>query len=162
MQTMAGGGDAEGWILQTESGVLPLELTAGAPPRDATCVTIQVPDDFGQPSDPAEIFDRAGYTTIHVGKFMNQYNRFAEPDSTVRAIRLPDRFYLARRQQDGVTTDDLLARTVFYKVGHHASHNATLVALFETAFYQWMPEAAIRAKALPQRRSPVSLSASTR
>jgi len=31
----------------------------------------------------------------------------------------------------GVTTDDLLARTVFYKVGHHASHNATLVAAFE-------------------------------
>ena len=25
-------------------------------------------------------------------------------------------------------TDDLLARTAFYKVGHHASHNATLVA----------------------------------
>ena len=33
--------------------------------------------------------------------------------------------------QPGVTTDDLLARTVFYKVGHHASHNATLVAAFE-------------------------------
>ena len=31
----------------------------------------------------------------------------------------------------GVSTDDLLARTVFYKVGHHASHNATLVAAFE-------------------------------
>jgi hypothetical protein len=30
-----------------------------------------------------------------------------------------------------VSTDDLLARTVFYKVGHHASHNATLVATFE-------------------------------
>lgn len=30
-----------------------------------------------------------------------------------------------------VTTDDLLARTVFYKVGHHASHNATLVDVFE-------------------------------
>jgi hypothetical protein len=30
-----------------------------------------------------------------------------------------------------VRTDDLLARTVFYKVGHHASHNATLVAAFE-------------------------------
>lgn len=29
------------------------------------------------------------------------------------------------------TTDDLLARTVFYKVGHHASHNATLVEAFE-------------------------------
>jgi hypothetical protein len=27
--------------------------------------------------------------------------------------------------------DDLLARTVFYKVGHHASHNATLVEAFE-------------------------------
>jgi hypothetical protein len=34
-------------------------------------------------------------------------------------------------QQDGVKTDDLLARTVFYKVGHHASHNATLVPAFE-------------------------------
>ena len=34
-------------------------------------------------------------------------------------------------QQQGVTTEDLLARTVFYKVGHHASHNATLVELFE-------------------------------
>jgi beta-lactamase superfamily II metal-dependent hydrolase len=30
-----------------------------------------------------------------------------------------------------VSTDDLLARTVFYKVGHHASHNATLVKVFE-------------------------------
>jgi hypothetical protein len=30
-----------------------------------------------------------------------------------------------------VKTDDLLARTVFYKVGHHASHNATLVQAFE-------------------------------
>jgi hypothetical protein len=30
-----------------------------------------------------------------------------------------------------VRTDDLLARTVFYKVGHHASHNATLVETFE-------------------------------
>lgn len=27
----------------------------------------------------------------------------------------------------GTTTDDLLARTVLYKVGHHGSHNATLV-----------------------------------
>jgi hypothetical protein len=34
-------------------------------------------------------------------------------------------------QRDGVSTGDLLARTVFYKVGHHASHNATLVELFE-------------------------------
>ncbi|MEO8076416.1 MAG: hypothetical protein ABI818_08830 [Acidobacteriota bacterium] len=34
-------------------------------------------------------------------------------------------------EQPGVTTDDLLARSVFYKVGHHASHNATLVELFE-------------------------------
>jgi hypothetical protein len=30
-----------------------------------------------------------------------------------------------------VSTDDLLARTVLYKVGHHASHNATLVSAFE-------------------------------
>lgn len=30
-----------------------------------------------------------------------------------------------------IRTDDLLARTVFYKVGHHASHNATLVEAFE-------------------------------
>ena len=30
-----------------------------------------------------------------------------------------------------ISTDDLLARTVLYKVGHHASHNATLVAAFE-------------------------------
>jgi hypothetical protein len=34
-------------------------------------------------------------------------------------------------QRAGVKTDDLLARTVFYKVGHHASHNATLVKAFE-------------------------------
>ncbi len=34
-------------------------------------------------------------------------------------------------ERPGVTTDDLLARTVFYKVGHHASHNATLVQMFE-------------------------------
>lgn len=31
----------------------------------------------------------------------------------------------------GVTTDSLLSRTAFYKVGHHASHNATLVQAFE-------------------------------
>jgi beta-lactamase superfamily II metal-dependent hydrolase len=30
-----------------------------------------------------------------------------------------------------ISADDLLARTVFYKVGHHASHNATLVAALE-------------------------------
>lgn len=34
-------------------------------------------------------------------------------------------------ERRGVTTDDLLARTVFYKVGHHASHNATLLPVFE-------------------------------
>ena len=28
-------------------------------------------------------------------------------------------------EEPEVKTDDLLARTVFYKVGHHASHNAT-------------------------------------
>ncbi len=33
--------------------------------------------------------------------------------------------------EPGVTTDSLLSRTVFYKVGHHASHNATLVDAFE-------------------------------
>ena len=32
---------------------------------------------------------------------------------------------------NGVATDDLLARTVFYKVGHHGSHNSTLVQAFE-------------------------------
>jgi hypothetical protein len=32
---------------------------------------------------------------------------------------------------ESVSTDDLLARTVFYKVGHHASHNATYVGAFE-------------------------------
>jgi hypothetical protein len=34
-------------------------------------------------------------------------------------------------EDPSVTTDDLLTRTVFYKVGHHASHNATLVQVFE-------------------------------
>jgi beta-lactamase superfamily II metal-dependent hydrolase len=34
-------------------------------------------------------------------------------------------------QDDDVSTDALLSRTVFYKVGHHASHNATLVEAFE-------------------------------
>ena len=34
-------------------------------------------------------------------------------------------------ERSDVSTDDLLARTVFYKVGHHASHNATLVEAFE-------------------------------
>jgi len=33
-----------------------------------------------------------------------------------------------RWEDDGVTGPDLLARTVFYKVGHHGSHNATLRA----------------------------------
>jgi hypothetical protein len=34
-------------------------------------------------------------------------------------------------ERPGITTDDLLARTALYKVGHHASHNATLVAALE-------------------------------
>lgn len=34
-------------------------------------------------------------------------------------------------QDPSVNAEALLARTVFYKVGHHASHNATLVAAFE-------------------------------
>lgn len=34
-------------------------------------------------------------------------------------------------ERPDVTTDSLLTRTVFYKVGHHASHNATLVDAFE-------------------------------
>ena len=34
-------------------------------------------------------------------------------------------------EKQDVSTDDLLARTIFYKVGHHASHNATLVAALE-------------------------------
>lgn len=34
-------------------------------------------------------------------------------------------------KRPGVSTDDLLARTIFYKVGHHASHNATLLPVFE-------------------------------
>ena len=39
-----------------------------------------------------------------------------------------------------VKTDDLLARTVLYKVGHHASHNATLVETFEKmTIPNWWP-----------------------
>lgn len=34
-------------------------------------------------------------------------------------------------EQKSLTTDQLMAQTVFYKVGHHASHNATLVDAFE-------------------------------
>ena len=34
-------------------------------------------------------------------------------------------------ERAGVSTDDLLARTVLYKVGHHGSHNATLVSALE-------------------------------
>ena len=34
-------------------------------------------------------------------------------------------------ERKDVSTDDLLARTVLYKVGHHGSHNATLVQNFE-------------------------------
>lgn len=34
-------------------------------------------------------------------------------------------------EDPAIKTEDLLARTVFYKVGHHASHNATLVETFE-------------------------------
>jgi hypothetical protein len=41
-----------------------------------------------------------------------------------------------RWTRDDVTTDSLLARTVFYKVGHHASHNATLVPLFEKVVHE--------------------------
>jgi beta-lactamase superfamily II metal-dependent hydrolase len=34
-------------------------------------------------------------------------------------------------EKAGVRTDDLLARTVLYKVGHHGSHNSTLKDAFE-------------------------------
>jgi len=34
-------------------------------------------------------------------------------------------------EQRGVTTDKLLERTVLYKVGHHGSHNATLLPVLE-------------------------------
>lgn len=34
-------------------------------------------------------------------------------------------------ERPGVSTKDLLARTVVYKVGHHASHNATPLPVFE-------------------------------
>lgn len=34
-------------------------------------------------------------------------------------------------EDKNVHTDELLAKTVFYKVGHHGSHNATLVETFE-------------------------------
>lgn len=39
-----------------------------------------------------------------------------------------DQTYPSEESKDGTTLkiDQLLARTVFYKVGHHASHNATL------------------------------------
>ena len=34
-------------------------------------------------------------------------------------------------ERDDVSTADLLERTILYKVGHHASHNATLPDVFE-------------------------------
>lgn len=34
-------------------------------------------------------------------------------------------------EDEDTSTDDLLSRTVLYKVGHHGSHNSTLVAAFE-------------------------------
>jgi beta-lactamase superfamily II metal-dependent hydrolase len=36
-----------------------------------------------------------------------------------------------RWESESVSTDDLLARTILYKVGHHGSHNSTLVETFE-------------------------------
>lgn len=38
---------------------------------------------------------------------------------------------LVKWEKSGVKFDDLMGRTVFYKVGHHASHNATLPVTFE-------------------------------
>ena len=38
---------------------------------------------------------------------------------------------LVKWEKSGVKFDDLMKRTVFYKVGHHASHNATLPHTFE-------------------------------
>jgi hypothetical protein len=40
-------------------------------------------------------------------------------------------WFEVKREKNGLSTDDLLARTVLYKVGHHASHNATLVDAME-------------------------------
>lgn len=37
-----------------------------------------------------------------------------------------DQIYPASGSESGVTIDDILRRVIFYKVGHHASHNATL------------------------------------
>lgn len=48
---------AEGWILQTDFGILPLDVSAATPPRNADCVTIRVPGDFTAPVDPQELFE---------------------------------------------------------------------------------------------------------
>jgi hypothetical protein len=84
---------------------------------------------------------QAGYLALYLDTFTNN-------SSVVLAIELVESrkvLLFAADAQTGnwlswsdvkwenkdVSTDDLLARTVFYKVGHHASHNATLVNTFE-------------------------------
>jgi beta-lactamase superfamily II metal-dependent hydrolase len=52
---------------------------------------------------------------------------FAADAQTGNWLSWPD----VKWDRSGTTTDDLLARTVLYKVGHHGSHNATLVAGLE-------------------------------
>lgn len=52
---------------------------------------------------------------------------FASDAQTGNWLSWPD----VKWESAGVRTDDLLARTILYKVGHHGSHNATLVAALE-------------------------------
>jgi hypothetical protein len=52
---------------------------------------------------------------------------FAADAQTGNWLSWPD----VKWETKDASTDDLLARTVFYKVGHHGSHNSTLVRAFE-------------------------------
>jgi beta-lactamase superfamily II metal-dependent hydrolase len=52
---------------------------------------------------------------------------FAADAQTGNWLSWPD----VKWENPAVKTDDLLARAAFYKVGHHASHNATLPEAFE-------------------------------
>jgi hypothetical protein len=52
---------------------------------------------------------------------------FAADAQTGNWLSWPD----IKWKDESVSTESLLTRTVFYKVGHHASHNATLVDVFE-------------------------------
>lgn len=66
-QLAAGGGDGA-WVLESDSGFLPLELPDARPPMGATGVVVEVPDGVEIAGDDAEAFDALAAWTAESGE----------------------------------------------------------------------------------------------